>query len=78
MHFNFWTPTPDFAQAFSNNLPAPVATADNADRRTYQFDVDYVRLTSLGGGNNSARVATGDEAAKELPAGAKSYRTMGR
>ena len=78
LHFNFWTPTPDFQQAFSNNLPGPVSTANNPDRRTYQFDVDYVKVTALGAGANAARVAVGDEAAKELPVGAKSYRTMGR
>ena len=78
LHFNFWTPTSDFTQAFSGNLPGPVATADNPDRRTYQFDVDFVRLTALGSGANSARIATGDEAAKPLPANAKSYRTLGK
>ncbi len=78
LHFNFWTPTSDFVQAFSGNLPGPVSTADNPDRRTYQFDVDYVRVTSLGAGANGARVATGAEAAQELPATAKSFRTTGR
>lgn len=78
LHFNFWTPIPEFAQAFSGNLPGPVSTADNPDRRTYQFDVDYVRVTSLAGGAGSARVASGEEAAKPLPALSKSYRTLGR
>ena len=78
LHFNFWTPTPDFAQAFSGNLPGPVADADNPDRRIYQFDVDYVKVKALTAGANSARVAAGSEAAKPLPATAKSYRTMGR
>ena len=78
LHFNFWTPTPDFQQAFSNNLPGPVSTSANPDRRTYQFDVDYVRVTALSGGASGARVATGDEAAKQLPASLKSYRTTGK
>ena len=78
LHFNFWTPTSDFAQAFSGNLPGPVSSADNPDRRTYQFDVDYVRVTALGGGANSARVATGAQAAQQLPAFLKSYRTTGK
>ena len=78
LHFNFWTPTGDFQQAFSGSLPAPVSRPDDPSRRTYQFDVDYVRVTALSGGANAARVAMGDEAAKELPLGTKSYRTMGR
>lgn len=78
LHFNFWTPTSDFQQAFNGNLPGPVATANNPDRRTYQFDVDYVRVTALTAGANGARVATGAEAAQPLPANAKSYRTAGK
>ena len=78
LHFNFWTPTPDFAQAFSNDLPGPVARASDSDRRTYQFDIDYVRVTALSGGASSARVATAAEAAKPLPAFLKSYRTTGK
>ena len=78
LHFNLWTPTSDFRQAFSGNLPGPVSTADNPDRRTYQFDVDYVRISALNGGANSARVASGAEAAQPLPAFLKSYRTTGK
>lgn len=74
LHFNFWSPTGDFSQAFSGNLPGPVASSSNPDRKIYQFDVDYVRVTALGSGANSARVATGDEAAQPLPANLKSYR----
>ena len=67
LHFNFWTPTGDFQQAFSGNLPGPVASPNNADRRVYQFDVDYVRVRALGTGAASARIATGAEAAQPLP-----------
>ena len=72
LHFNFWTPTGDFQQAFNGNLPGPVATADNPDRRTYNFDIDYVRVTALGAG---ARVATGAEAAQPLTATTSAGRT---
>ena len=75
LHFNFWTPTPDFQQAFSGSLPGPVSSANNSDRRTYNFDVDYVKVTALTAGANSARVATGAEAAKPLPVSANAYRT---
>lgn len=75
VHFNFWTPTGDFQQAFSGNLPGPVDSASSDGRRTYQFDVDYVRVTALTAGTRSARVATGAEAAQPLPATANSYRT---
>ena len=74
LHFNIWAPTPDFNQAFSGSLPGPVSSANNPDRRIYQFDVDYVRVTALTAGANSARVATGAEAAQPLPVNAKSYR----
>ena len=75
LHFNFWTPTADFGQAFSNNLPGPVSTASNPDRRTYGFDVDYVRVRALTAGAGSARLATGAEAAQPLPVSANAYRT---
>ena len=74
LHFNLWTPTSDFQQAFSGNLPGPVASANNPDRRTYQFDVDYVRVTALSSGAGSARLATGAEAAQPLPVAANAYR----
>ena len=76
--FNIWTPTGDFQQAFSGNLPGPVSDANDPDRKIYNFDVDYVKVTALTSGANSARVATGAEAAQVLPATAKSYRTLGR
>ena len=75
---NIWTPTPDFQQAFSGNLPGPVANPNNPDRKIYNFDVDYVRVKALASGAGAARVAVGAEAAQILPATAKSYRTLGR
>ena len=74
VHFNIWAPTPDFGQAFSGSLPGPVSSPSNPDRRIYQFDVDYVRVTALTSGASSARLAIGAEAAQPLPANAKSYR----
>ncbi len=74
VRFNFWTPTPDFVPAYSGNLPGPVSTPDDADRRIYQFDVDYVRVTSLGGAN-SARVASPTETAGAMATSNRLYRT---
>lgn len=75
LHFNFWTPNSDFQQAFNPSLPGPVKSANNPDRKTYNFDVDYVRVRALTAGVGSARLATGAEAAKPLPVSANSYRT---
>ena len=75
LHFNIWTPTPDFNQAFSGSLPGPVGSASSPDRRNYGFDVDYVKVTALTTGANSARIAAGAEAAKPVPANLKSYRS---
>ncbi len=75
LHFNLWTPTGDFSQAFSGSLPGPVNSANNPDRRIYNFDVDYVRVKALTAGAGSARLATGAEAAKPLPATSKAFRT---
>ena len=57
LHFNFWAPTGNFAQAFSGNLPGPVDSPDNPSRRIYSFDVDYVRVTALSSSAGAARVA---------------------
>ena len=72
LHLNFWTPTGDFNQAFSGKLSGPVPSADNY--RSYNFDVDYVRLTALTAGAGSARLASGSEAAKLLPKTSQPYR----
>ena len=67
LHLNFWTSDGTFQQAFSGSLPGQVDSPSNSSRNTYQFDVDYVRLTALGSGAGSARLARGAEAAKPLP-----------
>ncbi len=73
LHFNFWTPN-NFPAAFSGDLPGPVDTPTNPDRKIYQFDVDYVRVTSLSTGANAARIAPPAQAAKPVPGNLKSYR----
>ena len=61
LRFNIWTPIPEFAQAFSGNLPGPVPSPSSPDRRIYDFDVDYVRVTALSAGASQARVASPTE-----------------
>ena len=74
LHFNIWTPTADFGQAYSRNLPGPANSTGDPNRKTYNFDVDYVRVTALTAGAGAARVAPPSEAAQPLPANMKLYR----
>lgn len=67
VHFNMWTGIPDFAQAYSASLQAARSESDN---RSYFYDVDFVRVRSLG--PNVARVAAKIET--PLAPGLKSYR----
>ena len=61
LRFNIWAPIPEFQQAFSDNLLDPVSAPGNPNRRIYDFDVDYVRVTALGSSASQARVATSAE-----------------
>lgn len=67
VHFNIWTGTPDFAQAYSASLQP--ATAAQGNQSAF-FDVDYVRVRRLGS-LAAARLAPREQ---PLPRGAKSYR----
>ncbi len=67
VHFNIWTGTPDFAQAYSASLQ-PAAAAE-ANQSAF-FDVDYVRVRRLG--SPAVRIAPREQ---PLPPGVKSYRT---
>jgi hypothetical protein len=68
IHFNIWTGTPDFNQAYSASLQPASSSGAN---RSYFFDVDNMRVRRLG-----AAITAQSNAVQEqpLPAGAKSYR----
>ena len=67
VHFNMWTGTPDFRQAYSDSLQADSSAASN---RVWNFDVDYLRVRQIG------TAATTNNIAPEipLPSNFKSYR----
>ncbi|HEX9995911.1 MAG TPA: glycoside hydrolase family 16 protein [Abditibacterium sp.] len=67
VHFNIWTGTPDFDQAYSASLQPDTGANTN---RTFAFDVDYVRVRQLGNGATTFNLAP----EKPLPSSFKSYR----
>jgi hypothetical protein len=71
IHFNMWTGTPDFNQAYSASLQPANSSSNN---KTYVFDVDSLRVRRLGSALVAARTATSTGQYQPLPAGAKAYR----
>jgi hypothetical protein len=69
IHFNMWTGTPDFNQAYSASLQPATSAGAN---RSYYFDVDNMRVRRLGSAIKAQSNAVQEQ---PLPAGAKSYRT---
>ena len=74
IHFNIWAPVPQFGQAYNRNLPGPVDSPTDPNRKIYNFDVDYVRVTSLTGGTSAARVERSNGFATPLPVSPESFR----
>ncbi len=75
VHFNMWTGTPDFNQAYSASLQPANSASGN---QTYTFDVDYVVVTDLSAGNRTAAGRTTSAIRKLTPppsAILKSYRS---
>ncbi|PQV65226.1 Glycosyl hydrolases family 16 [Abditibacterium utsteinense] len=69
VHFNMWTGTPDFEQAYSTSLVPATASENN---KSYFFDVDFVSVKDISGG---AQAQNAREMAAPLPSSFKAIRS---